>query len=164
MPILTNLEFGQNSPSTAATLIAELRPPPPVPTATATPPLTLPEPATPTKAEKPAAQPPKKPPRATAKPAAHPVTSWTAAIGEQLRKRHAEGQFYPPEAIALGLQGEVLVLMIIDHSGSVSAARVERSSGHAILDQAALRAVRALRSLPADAPQEAVLPVRFSLR
>lgn len=149
-------------PSTAAPLIAELRPPPPAPTAT--PLLTLPEPAAPAKAEKPAAQPPKKPPRATAKPAAHPVTSWTAAIGEQLRKRHAEGQFYPPEAIALGLQGEVLVLMIIDQSGSVSAARVERSSGHAILDQAALRAVRALRSLPADAPQEAVLPVRFSLR
>lgn len=90
--------------------------------------------------------------------------TWTQAVSEQLRKRNAEGQFYPAVAIAQGLQGEVLVLMIIDTAGKVSAARVERSSGHAILDDAALRAVRGLRALPADAPQEAVLPVRFSLR
>ena len=56
------------------------------------------------------------------------------------------------------------MLIIIDESGRVTAARVEQGSGHRILDDAALRAVRSLRSLPADAPREALLPVRFRLR
>ena len=54
--------------------------------------------------------------------------------------------------------------MIIDEAGHVSAARIEESSGHRILDDAALRPVGPLRSLPADAPREAPLPVRFRLR
>lgn len=157
-PLLTNLNFRQNLPSTAAPLLAELRPPPPA--AATTPPLTLPEQTRPAKAEKPADKPRKIPPQ----PSASRPKTWTQAVTEQLRKRDAEGLFYPAEAIDQGLQGEALVLMIIDPSGKVSAARIERSSGHATLDQAALRAIRSLRSLPADAPQEAVLPVRFSLR
>ena len=58
----------------------------------------------------------------------------------------------------------MLVLIIIDEDGRVTAARVEQGSGHRLLDDAALRAVRSLRSLPADAPREALLPVRFRLR
>ena len=80
------------------------------------------------------------------------------------QKLDASGQFYPQEAIARGLEGEVLVLIIISEDGQVTAARVEQGSGHRILDDAALRAVRSLRSLPADAPREALLPVRFRLR
>ena len=76
----------------------------------------------------------------------------------------AAGDFYPPEAIAQGLQGEVLVLLLLDATGNVTAARVEQGSGHALLDAAALRAVRALRSLPADAPRQTVQAVRFRLR
>lgn len=71
---------------------------------------------------------------------------------------------YPPEAIERGLQGEALVLLFLDRSGSVIAARLESSSGHALLDEAALRAARSLRALPASAPREALLPVRFRLR
>jgi protein TonB len=81
-----------------------------------------------------------------------------------MEKLNDAGQFYPAEAIARGFEGEVLVLIIIDESGRVTAARVEQGSGHRILDDAALRAVRSLRSLPADAPREALLPVRFRLR
>ncbi|QKV57435.1 MAG: TonB family protein [Dechloromonas sp.] len=90
--------------------------------------------------------------------------TWTQAIAQHLKKLNDAGQFYPPEAIARGLEGEVLVLIVIDESGHVSGARVEQGSGHRILDDAALRAVRSLRSLPADAPREALLPVRFRLR
>jgi len=57
-----------------------------------------------------------------------------------------------------------LVLLITDEGGQVSAARVEQSSGYRILDDAALRAVRSLRSLPADTPHETLLPVRFRLK
>jgi protein TonB len=71
---------------------------------------------------------------------------------------------YPPEAIERGLQGEALVLIFLDETGNAIAARIETSSGHALLDEAALRAARLLRALPASAPREALLPVRFRLR
>ena len=71
---------------------------------------------------------------------------------------------YPAEAIDRGLQGEALVLIFLDAAGNAIAARLESSSGHAILDAAAVRAARQLRSLPASAPREALLPVRFRLR
>ena len=80
--------------------------------------------------------------------------------GEQIARQ----LLYPPEAIARGLEGEALVLLFLDEAGNAIAARIEASSGHAILDEAAVRAARTLRSLPSGAPREAVLPVRFRLR
>jgi protein TonB len=71
---------------------------------------------------------------------------------------------YPAEAIERGLQGEALVLIFLDAAGNAIAARLETSSGHAILDEAAVRAARQLRALPDSAPREALLPVRFRLR
>lgn len=82
------------------------------------------------------------------------------AANEQL----ARELFYPLEAIERGLQGEATVLLFLDGAGNVIAARLEASSGHPILDDAAVRAARALRSLPDSAPREALLPVRFRLR
>jgi protein TonB len=122
--------------------------------------LTLPEPP------KPSTIPPKPPPPKPEQREKPPVAAktWTQAIRQHLKKLDDSGQFYPEEAIARGLEGEVLVLIIIDESGRVTAARIEQGSGHRILDDAALRAVRSLRSLPADAPREALLPVRFRLR
>ena len=58
----------------------------------------------------------------------------------------------------------MLVLAIIDESGQVSASRIEQGSGHRLLDEAALLAVRSLRSLPASTPRETLLPVRFRLK
>ena len=138
-------------------IVASLRPPPvePLPPP---PPLTLPEQPKPA----PAKPPPEKRP-APEKSAKVPKT-WTQAVAQHLKKLNDAGQFYPQEAIARGLEGEVLVLIIIDEDGRVTAARVEQGSGHRLLDDAALRAVRSLRSLPADAPREALLPVRFRLR
>lgn len=154
LPLLPDFNFGQNFPSTVAPLSAELRPPP---APAATPPLSLPE--QPVPAAKPAA--PQKP-AASGRPLA--ARTWTQAVREHLKKLDSAGQFYPAAAIAQGLEGEVHVLLIIDETGTVSAARVEQGSGHPLLDEAALRAVRSLRSLPADAPRQVVLPVRFRLR
>jgi periplasmic protein TonB len=135
----------------------ELQPLPPPP------PLTLPE------QPKPAVAPPRPPKALKSAPRSErekppAAKTWTQAVRQHLEKLNDAGQFYPAEAIARGLEGEVLVLIIIDESGRVTAARVEQGSGHRILDDAALRAVRSLRSLPADAPREALLPVRFRLR
>jgi protein TonB len=80
--------------------------------------------------------------------------------GEQLRRELP----YPAEAIARGLQGEALVLLFLDAAGNAIAARLEASSGYALLDDAAVSAARSLRSLPASAPREALVPVRFRLR
>jgi protein TonB len=82
--------------------------------------------------------------------------------------RRAADQFrrelrYPAEAIERGLQGEALVLLFLDASGNAIAARLEASSGHALLDDAAVQAARSLRSLPYSAPREALVPVRFRL-
>ena len=153
LPFLPTDIFAPKKPSTAAILQASLRPPP---SPVAAPPLELPPETHRSPAPKPA------PAREKSKPPA-PAT-WTQAVRQQLQKLDAAGQFYPPEAIARGLQGEVLVLFVLDENGHVVAARVEQGSGQAILDDAALRAVRSLRSLPADAPQQGLLPVRFRLR
>jgi protein TonB len=88
---------------------------------------------------------------------------WTHQVREHLRKLDQDGQFYPAEAIARGLEGEVLIFMILGTEGQVVAARIEQRSPHPILDDAALRAIRSLRSLPADAPREVLIPVRFRL-
>ncbi len=90
--------------------------------------------------------------------------TWTEAIHEQFSAQQESGLFYPEDAIRLGLQGEALVLLMLDENGNVLAARIEESSGHELLDQAALQAVRRLRALPSDAPIESLLPVRFRLR
>lgn len=71
---------------------------------------------------------------------------------------------YPLEAIARGLEGEAVVRLFLDASGNAIAARLEASSGHALLDDAAVRAARTLQALPESMPREALLPVRFRLR
>lgn len=90
--------------------------------------------------------------------------NWQDEVRKQFQKQHEHREFYPAEAIAQGLEGEALVLLILSESGEVNAARIEQSSGHRLLDDAALRAVRALHALPSDAPRETLLPVRFRLK
>jgi protein TonB len=71
---------------------------------------------------------------------------------------------YPPEAIKQGLQGETVVLLDIGQGGRIASAVVASSSGHPILDQAALKAVRQVGSLsPMLAGRSILLPVRFRL-
>ena len=141
-------------------LLAELRPTPPPPPAPlpAPPPLILPDPPRP----QPAAAPPKPHAEPLRPPA--PARNWQEAVKRQIKQLDDAGLFYPEEAIARGQQGEALVLLILDEAGNAVAARLEQSSGHPLLDQAALRAARALRSLPADAPRETLIPIRFRLR
>lgn len=159
LPLATQLIATSPPPPKAQPIAATLRPPPPAELAPP-PPLTLPE------QPGPAATPTRALPARVEKREKPPVSAktWTQAVRQHLKKLDEQGQFYPEEAIARGLEGEVLVLIIISESGQVTAARVEQGSGHRILDDAALRAVRSLRSLPADAPREALLPVRFRLR
>lgn len=140
------------------TLKARLAEPLPVPVPAPQPELRMREDTPPARA--PAAKP--KPRADAAAPPSLQVLAGEAAskAAEQVGRE----LFYPPEAIERGLEGEALVLLFLDASGNAIAARIESSSGHAILDAAALRAARTLRSLPASAPREALLPVRFRLQ
>jgi periplasmic protein TonB len=133
--------------------------------------LAVPEP------RQPAVEPPvpilpgKKPRQSAARPSMEPLAPQTATLqrlsGQAARvasEQMARELLYPVEAIERGLQGEALVLLFLDESGNAVAARLEESSGHALLDAAAVRAARTLRALPSSAPREALLPVRFRLR
>jgi TonB family protein len=72
-------------------------------------------------------------------------------------------QFYPPAAIARGIQGETILLLRYKADGSLLDAKVAHSSGHPILDEAALRAVRATPRIN-DGTREVLFPVSFALQ
>lgn len=71
--------------------------------------------------------------------------------------------FYPPEAIAQGLEGEVILLLTLAEGGRLVSATVARSSGHPVLDQAALNAARRIGALPGN-PRQTLFPVSFRLQ
>lgn len=85
--------------------------------------------------------------------------------GSALRRAQAsltEHLYYPPEAIKRGLEGEVILLLQLSVEGRVVSASIARSSGHALLDQAALEAARRLGALPGS-PRQSLFPVSFHL-
>ena len=117
------------------------------------------------------------PPAAQRAPQRHPIperarnapraANAAGLSGEAATRAHEQLSrelLYPLEAVQRGLEGDVSVLLFLDAAGNVIASRVETSSGHRILDDAAVRAARTLRALPDNAPREALLPVRFRLR
>lgn len=79
------------------------------------------------------------------------------------RRKLAEHVFYPAEAVARGIEGEVRLLLILAEDGSVLDAQVASSSGHSLLDQAALRAAYAMGRLAGAGRRELILPVEFRL-
>ena len=80
------------------------------------------------------------------------------------QRKLSEVLFYPPEAVARGLEGEVRLLLTLDKDGAIRDAQVAASSGHKLLDDAALRAAFAMGSLPRAEAREVILPVVFRLR
>ncbi len=80
------------------------------------------------------------------------------------RRKLAEHVYYPPEAIRLGLEGEVRLLLTLAADGTITDASLAASSGHELLDQAALSAARAMGRLIGADRRELLLPVVFRLR
>ncbi len=86
-----------------------------------------------------------------------------------LRSRIEGSLIYPPTARRRGLAGLVELEIRLNFDGSVAKITVVRSSGHALLDQAAVRGVEeaAPFSLPPDLPHRPVtvlVPIAFELR
>lgn len=89
-----------------------------------------------------------------------------ALQGRSLRRAQtalSEHLFYPPEAIAQGLEGEVILLLTLAEGGRLVSATIARSSGHPVLDQAALNAARRIGALPGN-PRQTLFPVSFRLQ
>lgn len=98
------------------------------------------------------------------RPPAAPVAATSPPQAElKPATKSAPPEFYPHEAVRRGLEGEALVAVTLDGRGRVIGARLERGSGHAILDQAAVRAALALKSVPGGSG-ETMLPVSFRLK
>jgi periplasmic protein TonB len=74
----------------------------------------------------------------------------------------AREEFYPREAIARGLEGRVVLLLTLDGSGRLVGIEVASSSGHALLDDAALKAATRIGRLAAG-QRQVLLPVEFRL-
>ena len=76
---------------------------------------------------------------------------------------------YPEELWDAGVQGETLLRIYVGTTGNADSVRVERSSGYAAFDSAAVRGAASLRFAPARQGQAPVgawvrLPVRFNLQ
>lgn len=91
---------------------------------------------------------------------------------EFLRQMHGkilEAREYPLNAQKLGLQGTTTVMLTLTPDGTAKIMRVRKTSGHAVLDDAALEAVQ--RILPfrpppeaGDRPMELNIPIGFALK
>ncbi len=76
---------------------------------------------------------------------------------------------YPLQALRRRLQGVAQILVEVDSQGKVVTARVTQTSGHGILDRAALDAVKKWTFLPAlengvAVPGATVIPIRFHFK
>ena len=74
--------------------------------------------------------------------------------------RISKSYYYPAMAKRLGQEGRVLVALRVDARGELVDVKVHRSSGHAILDKAAVDALRREVEAAAAAPAEAQHRVR----
>jgi protein TonB len=76
---------------------------------------------------------------------------------------------YPAVARRRGFEGTVILEALVNRDGRVTDLRLLQSSGHAVLDQAALSSVKGWVFDPARRGEEAVemwvrIPIRFRLR
>lgn len=96
-------------------------------------------------------------------PLAAPPRSMRGASLRRAQAALSKHLFYPPQAVAMGLEGEVILLLSLAENGQLVSASVARSSGHAVLDQAALDAARNIGALPGN-PRQTLFPVSFRLQ
>ncbi|MBI2307135.1 MAG: energy transducer TonB [Rhodocyclales bacterium] len=109
--------------------------------------------------EPPPEPPPQAVPSAAPRPAQAPPRQVRAA-----QKKLAAHLYYPEEAIARGLEGEVRLILSLAADGSIGDVQIAASSGHALLDHAAVKAAFAMGRLPGVSARELILPVIFRLQ
>ena len=102
-------------------------------------------------------------PPATEKPSPKPRAQLKREV-QVAQKKLAQHLFYPPEAVARGIEGEVRLIITLTDDGSIADVNVAASSGHPILDNAAIKAAYATGRLSGATSRELILPVIFRLQ
>lgn len=110
-----------------------------------------------------------KPPKPKPEPRPQPTPKPNLAKAEKRQVQAAQQKiakhlYYPSEAIARGLEGEVRLLLLLGGEGAIAEVQIAASSGHAILDNAAIKAAYAMGRLSGVAGKEMILPVIFRLQ
>lgn len=139
-------------------VVKKVEPAPPAPPA--------PPPPAPVPVQAAPAPPAPPPPAAPVGPPPDVVAAWTSRLMTHLQRFKR----YPVAARMRNEQGTVYVRFRMDRSGNVLSARIERASGHQLLDSEAtalLERAAPLPALPPEMPEaviERVLPIPFTLR
>ncbi|MCB5186168.1 energy transducer TonB [Methylobacillus gramineus] len=113
--------------------------------------------------------PPPAPPVQVQGPSQQDMDAARNLYGSMLAKAISKYKQYPKIAQMRGWQGEVIVEVQSDGNGNVISSRIQKSSGHKVLDEQALTMVKKASPLPA--PPEALrgkilnilVPIPFSL-
>lgn len=97
------------------------------------------------------------------------VASDGAQVDEHPTLYYQRPPRYPPQLLASGIEGRVIVRVLVRADGTVASARLQESSGWKEMDEAALEAIRNWRFRPARRGNSAVSceadqPVRFYIR
>lgn len=74
------------------------------------------------------------------------VRGWMQRVGRTLMERAIHD--YPAEAQRARLEGVVLISFLVDAQGRMSNIEIKRSSGHRLLDRAALASLKAVTKVP----------------
>jgi protein TonB len=106
---------------------------------------------------------PKPAPTPRPTPAPRPAKAEKREV-QAAQRKIARHTYYPPEAIARNIEGDVRLLLVLGEDGAISDVQIAASSGHAILDNAAIKAAYAMGRLTGVTAREMILPVSFRLR
>ena len=106
-------------------------------------------------------------PQATKPPPPQPLPVSRSVARREMQaaqRKLSEHLFYPSEAVAQGIEGEVRLILKLSADGAVLDVSIAASSGHALLDNAAIKAAYRMGSLTGASSREIILPVIFRLQ
>lgn len=90
-----------------------------------------------------------------------PVADAYIATQAKVRREVNSADYYPPEALALGLEGAVTLSVGINEKGAVVEVRLLKRAGHKF-DEAAMRALREFQFFPARTGDGRAVPTRIT--
>jgi protein TonB len=98
-------------------------------------------------------------------PAAAQASPRAAAKREaqKMQRKLSKHLFYPPEAVARGIEGDVWLLLKLSPDGEIVDVGIATSSGHSILDNAAIKAAYAMGRQAGATTRELIVPAYFRL-
>lgn len=82
---------------------------------------------------------------------------------QKMQRKLSKQLFYPAEAVARGIEGDVWLLLKLSPDGEIVDVSIATSSGHTILDNAAIKAAYAMPKEPGAASREVIVSARFRL-